>query len=148
MEIKNVDRKQTLMVRMTVPAAKLSDIMGEVYGELGAYMGQKGIPFAGAPYAMYYNMDMEALDVEMGFPVLSDDKGEGRIKPGEIPAGRVVAAVHHGPYATIEETYTKLMAHVKEEGLETTEWMYEYYLNSPMEVKEEELQTEICFPLK
>lgn len=148
MEIKNVKKQKTLMVRMTAPVSKLPEIMGEVYGELGAYLGRKGIDFAGAPYAMYYNMDMEALDVEMGFPVISDDTGEGRIKTGEIPAGKVAATVHVGPYTKLEESYNKLIGYVKDQGLEVTEWMYEYYLNSPMEVKEEELQTEICYPIK
>lgn len=148
MEIKNVEKQKTLMIRMTAPAAKLPEVMGEVYGELGAYLGRKGIAFAGAPYAMYYNMDMDALDVEMGFPVVSDDKGEGRIRNGEIPAGKVASTVHVGPYAKLEDSYSSLMAFVKEKGLNVTEWMYEYYLNSPVEVKEEELRTEICYPIR
>lgn len=147
-EIKSVESQKTIMVRLTTPAGKLSDVMGEVYGELGAFMGEKGIVPAGAPYAMYYNMDMEALDVEMGFPVAGDPACEGRIKAGEIPGGKIAAAVHTGPYDKLEETYNKLMAFVKEKGLDVQEWMYEYYLNSPLEVKPEELQTQICYPVK
>ncbi|MDC7235260.1 MAG: GyrI-like domain-containing protein [Spirochaetales bacterium] len=148
MEIKDVKAQKTLMIRLTTPVSSISDVMGEVYTELGAYMGRKGIDFAGAPYAMYYNMDMEALDVEMGFPVAGDPPVEGRIQRGELPAGKIAAAVHTGPYDKLEETYTKLMAYVKEQGLESEEWMYEFYLNSPMEVAPADLKTEICFPLK
>lgn len=148
MEIKNVDRKRTLMIRTITSMSRISDTMGEAYAELAAFMEKKGIPFAGAPYAMYYNMDEEALDVEMGFPVESDTSCEGRISTGELPEGKIASALHIGPYSRLEETYMKLMEYVKDQGMETEEWMYEYYLNSPMEVKPEELQTEICYPLK
>lgn len=148
MEIKDVTSQKTLMVRLITPLSKISEVMGEVYGEIGAYVQRKGLQFSGAPYAMYYNMDMEALDVEMGFPVAGDDKGEGRITPGEIPGGKIATAIHTGPYDKLEETYNKLMEFVKEDGKNVQEWMYEYYLNSPMEVKPEELQTQICYPLK
>lgn len=148
MEIRKAKAQKTVMIRTTAPASALPQVMGDVYGELGAFMGQRGITPAGPPYAMYYNMDMEALDVEMGFPVAADAPVEGRIKMGKLPAGKIAAAVHTGPYAKLEETYNKLMAYVKEQGLETEEWMYEYYLNSPMEMAPEELRTEICYPIK
>ncbi len=148
MEIKDVQKQNTLMVRLVTPISKISDVMGEAYQEIGEFMAKKGIPFSGAPYARYYNMNMEALDVEMGFPIAIDVKGENRIKTGQIPAGKIATAIHCGPYSTLEETYTKLMGFVKEKGLEVEEWMYEYYLNSPMEVKPEELQTQICYVLK
>ena len=148
MEMKEVEKRRTLMVRMTAPVGDLPRIMGDVFGELGSYMGRKGIDFAGPPYALYRNMDMEALDVEMGFPVNREDIGEGRIKPGELPAGTIATALHTGPYSRLEETYGALMAYVGEKGKSAEEWMYEFYLNSPGEVEPEELQTEICFPLK
>ncbi|MBF9017415.1 MULTISPECIES: GyrI-like domain-containing protein [unclassified Oceanispirochaeta] len=148
MEIKEVQIRKTVMIRTITPVSNISDVMGEAFTELGAYMEKNSIAFAGPPYARYYNMDMEALDVEMGFPVASESVGTGRIKVGELPAGKIASAVHVGPYDKLEETYIKLMEFVKEKGLEAEEWMYEFYLNSPMEVKPEELQTEICYPLK
>jgi effector-binding domain-containing protein len=148
MEIKDVEEQNTLMVRLTTSVKELPAVMGEIYQEIASYMGQGGIEFAGPPYAMYYNMDMDALDVEIGFPIGADDKGKDRVKQGRIPGGQIVTATHFGPYGKLEETYTKLMEFVKEKKLSVHEWMYEYYLNSPMEVKPEELQTQICFVLK
>lgn len=148
MEILDVQKQETLMVRLTTQVRKLPEVMGEVYQEIASYMGRKGVDFAGPPYAMYYNMDMEALDTEMGFPVTAGTRGEGRIKTGQIPGGKIATTVHTGPYSKLEESYNKLMEFVKEQDVQVEEWMYEYYLNSPMEVKEEELQTKICFVLK
>lgn len=148
MEIKEVQKQNTLMIRLVTPVSSLADVMGEVFQEIGEFMGKKGIAISGAPYAMYYNMDMEALDVEMGFPVSSEVKGENRIKSGLIQGGKIVTTIHSGPYDKLEESYTKIIGFVKEKELDIEEWMYEYYLNSPMEVKPEELQTQICFVLK
>lgn len=148
MEIKEVTSRRTLMVRLTTPFSKLSEKMGEVYNEITSYAQKKGIEFSGDPYAMYYNMDIEALDVEMGFPVDGENTGEGRITTGEIPGGIIASAVHVGPYEKIEGTYKNLLEYIKTEGREVHDWMYEYYLKSPMEVKPEELQTRICYPLK
>jgi effector-binding domain-containing protein len=148
MEIKEVQNRKTLMIRTITPMSSISDAMGEAFTKLAAFMEKNGIAFAGPPYAKYYNMDMEALDVEMGFPITAETAAEGSIKIGELPAGKIASAVHLGPYDKLEETYIKLMEYVKGKGLETEEWMYEFYLNSPMEVKPEDLQTEICYPLK
>ncbi len=148
MEIKEVKQQNTLQVRQTTPVSKLSELMGSVYPEIAAYVAKKGITLAGPPYAMYYNMDMEALDVEVGFPIASADSGEGRLKPGTLPAGRIASGLHTGSYESIGDSYNALTAYVQEQKLEPTGLCYEFYLNDPGEVKPEELQTQICFVLK
>ena len=147
MEIKNVDTKQTLMKRVTTPVTELPEVMGRVYGEIAAFMQKQGIPFAGPPYALYRNMDMNALDVEIGFPVAAHTEGTGDMKAGTIPGGSIASGVHVGSYSTIEQTYTALTAFIRDQGRTPTDWMYESYLNDPGQTPPEELQTEICFPL-
>ncbi len=147
MEIKNVEKQRTLMVRTTAAAGDLPVLMEKVYQDIAVFAGTNGVALAGPPYARYYNMDMEALDIEMGFPVAGEPGGVRDIQCGEIPEGKIAAAIHTGPYSKLDETYHKLMEFVQKQGLKTHEWMYEFYLNSPLEVKEEELQTEICYPL-
>ncbi len=147
MEIKEVKEQHTLMKRFTTPVGELSNVMGTVYGEIAAHMQQHGIPFAGPPFALYHNMDMEALDMEIRFPVLNAVEGSGEVKAGKIPGGKVATTIHAGPYSTMEETYTRLMGFVDEKKLTVTEWMYETYLNSPEEVPEAELRTEVFLPI-
>lgn len=148
MEIKETKELNTAMVRLITPAGELPNVIGGAYGEIAAYMENKGMAFAGPPFVIYHNMDMEALDVEIGFPVARVIEGEGRVKPGKIQGGRVASAMHTGPYETLENTYTELMDFVKEKGLTACEWMYETYLNSPEDTAIEDLKTEIFFPLK
>jgi effector-binding domain-containing protein len=148
MEIVELKERNTVSVRYRTPAAGLAGSMGPIYGEIAAYMGKNGIPFAGPPFAMYYNMDMDDLDVEIGFPVGKAQTGEGRVKAGKLPGGRMATATHLGPYTSIEETYNKLTAFVGQKGLETESYMYEEYLNSPEDTAPEKLATNIYFVLK
>lgn len=147
MEIISVPKKHTLMIRTITPATQLPQLMGALYGELATYMGAHAIAFDGPPYAMYHNMDMDALDVEVGFPVAQNHEltDAGRVMHGCIPAGTVVTDVHIGSYETIEETYVRIMEFAKQQGILVHDsWMYEYYLNSPEDTPSEQLQTQVC----
>ena len=148
MEVKEVQEQSTLHVREITPVSKLSQLMSRVYPEIAAYAGRKGLTLTGPPYAMYYNMDMDALDVEVGFPVASTDEGEGQLKRGTLPAGKIAAALHKGSYDSIGETYNSLTSFVQDQNLTPSGLCYEFYLNDPGQVKPEELRTEICFVLK
>jgi effector-binding domain-containing protein len=147
MEIKDLNEMNTLAIRVTVPVSNLPQTMGRIYGEIAAHMQERGIPFAGAPYARYYNMDMEALDVEIGFPVTKPAVGTDAIKPCVLPAGKALVEKHIGPYERIEEAYNRLMAYVDEQKLSVNGETYEFYLNDPAETKPEALETEIYFPV-
>lgn len=148
MEILRKKEQPALSIRYRTAAAKLPETMGPVFGQIAAYMARKGIPFAGPPFAMYHNMDMEDLDVEIGFPVNSPAPGEGRVKPGRLPGGKLAMATHIGSYESLGGTYEKLTAFVQERALTPEEYMYEEYLNSPEDTAPEKLATNIYFPLK
>ncbi len=122
--------------------------MGHCYPEIIQYMTSKGVQPMGPPYALYYNMDMSALDIEIGFPVRDSLEGNDRIQPASLPAGKAAMALHVGPYEKIEETYNALAAFVKERHLTPKTFSYEFYLNDPRETKPEDLKTEIYFPLE
>ena len=148
MEVRTVDARTTAVVRTTTTGAMLPQVLGEGYGEIMQYLERAGIEPAGPPFSLYHNMDMEHLDVELGFPVWQPPEAEGRIKASTLPGGRAAVAVHVGPYETLDETYRKLMGYVEREGLKTEPFMYEMYLNDPDEVPPEQLQTEVYFPLR
>jgi effector-binding domain-containing protein len=148
MEVRSVEERHTLVVRTSTPVEKLSEVMGSSYGEIMQVMGSSGAQPAGAPFAMYHNMDMSNLDVEIGFPVAAAVPGSGRVKAGKLPGGRAAVTLHVGPYGKIGEAYDRLTAFVKEKGLNPESFCYEFYLNDPAETPPEQLQTEIYFPLK
>lgn len=147
MEIGKREEMKTLVQRLRCSVDELPMEMGRVYGEIAAYMEEKGITTAGAPFAIYHNMDMQALEIEIGFPITGKAQGEGKIKAGAIPGGRTASHTHKGSYQKMEESYNKLISFVQERNEQAQEWTYEFYMNDPREVQEEELLTEIHFPL-
>ena len=148
MEVRSETEQPTLAIRVVTGVEKLPEVMGTSFGEIFHFLLQHGQEPAGPPYALYHNMDMENLDLEIGVPFAGTLKGEGHIVNSTIPGGRSAVVEHLGPYETIEATYNKLMAFVAEQNLEPASYMYEFYLNDPDEVAPEEIRTEVHIPLK
>ena len=88
-EVHDQPAMPTLSIRMRTPVQGLPEVMGRVFGEVIQYLGSLGEFPAGPPFAIYYNMDMQDLDVEMGFPVIRNVPGQATVQAGEIPAGQV-----------------------------------------------------------
>jgi effector-binding domain-containing protein len=147
-ELKEQSAQKTLSIRTRTAVQDLPQVFGEGYGQIAQYLGQLGEQPIGPPFAAYYNMDMADLDVELGFPVARALPGQGEIKAGEIPGGRVATCLYTGPYSDIEAAYNTLMKWMEANGYQATGVSYELYLNDPDETPAAELQTQIIFPLE
>jgi len=135
---------------MRTHVKELPNLLPRTYGRLIQCLNSVDIPVAepAYAYAAYYNMDMEDLDVEAGFPVGSEVEGSGDIIAGEIPAGRFATVVHTGPYEEMEPTYDRLNEWVRGNRHEPAGVIHEMYLNGPDDTPPEGLQTRILMLLK
>jgi effector-binding domain-containing protein len=147
-EVKEQQPQPVLSIRRRTPVQQLPQVLGEVYGKIGHYLGELQQHPTGAPFAAYYNMDMNDLDVEIGFPVAAKLPEKDDIQAGEIPGGQIASCKHVGPYNEVGLAYEALTEYVKEQGFEPTGIAYEYYLNDPTETAPDALETQILFPLK
>lgn len=147
-ELKEQAFQPTLSIRVRTRVEELPKLIGENYHKIAAYLEELGEKVAGVPYTAYYNMDMQDLDVEMGFPVVRPLPGKGPIMPGTIPEGLVVTCMHKGPYSGMEPMYQAMMQWIAENPYEPVGTAYEYYYNSPAEVPESELLTRVDMPVK
>lgn len=138
----------TLSIRTTTTLKELPQELGRAYAAIGKYLGQLSEQPAGAAYAAYFSWGGENFDVEIGFPVSKSLPGKDEINATEIPGGKLARCLYTGPYRKIEPAYTALTKWVEENGYEATGVAYEFYVSDPGEVPEEELQTQIVFPLK
>nr|MDO8119495.1 GyrI-like domain-containing protein [Candidatus Sigynarchaeota archaeon] len=134
-----------LAVRRVTSVTMLPQLLGRVFGDIIGYLGELKKKPGGPSFVAYHNMDMQALDVEVGFPVLTNLPGKGDIKPATIPGGNFAKCMHTGPYDALKDTYASFMVWVKEQGAEPTGVVYEFYLNSPEQVPIERLKTRIAF---
>ncbi|MCL4878279.1 MAG: GyrI-like domain-containing protein [Anaerolineae bacterium] len=147
-EFKNQAPQPTLSLRRRSAVQNLSQTLGQAFGMIGQYLEELGEQPAGAPYVAYFNMDMQDLDIEIGFPVARKLAGKAEIQAGEFPGGKLATCVYTGPYAEIGPAYESLSEFVKANHFEPTGVAYEIYLNSPMDTPPQELRTQIVFPLK
>ena len=136
----------TLVMRAIVSVGKLPEFFGKAYRGIMSYLGELGENHAGMPFDAYFNIDMNALDVEAGFPVARDIKGKGDIKAGIIPGGKFISTIHIEAYDSIKPAYYALAQWAKDNGYESTGVAYEYYLNDPTADPFIKPETEIRFP--
>jgi effector-binding domain-containing protein len=145
-EILQKNEQPTLSIRKRTQVEKLPMLIGECYGKMAAYLKETDQLLADVPFVAYHNMDMQNLDVEMGFPLSQPLSGQGDIKAGCIPAGRLVFCMYRGPYSEIETTYNEMAKWIKDNGYKAIGTFYEYYYNGP-EFPESEALTMIAMPL-
>jgi effector-binding domain-containing protein len=138
----------TVCLHTVAPVSELPRVLGEAFSLLMAHLGKHGELPAGPPFVGYCNMDMQALEIEVGFPVSRTLPAEGRVEACEIPAGEYASTIHVGPYQTIERAYAALSEFIASRGREATGISYEFYLNDPAITPQDQLQTQILFGLK
>lgn len=146
-EITERPTQPVLSSRMVVPVQGLPQLLGKVYHSIIQHLCELGEQPAGPAFAAYYNMDMQALDVEAGFIVSGKLPGKGDIQAGEIPGGKAATYLYTGPYDGMEPVYNALFQWIGENGHKPAGTMYEMYLNGPDQVSPQELETQIVIPL-
>ena len=147
-EVKELSAQPVLSIRTKSAVQGLPQVLGVSLGAIAQYLGSVGENPAGAPFVAYYNMDMQNLDIEIGFPVSRPLAGEGNIQPSQVFGGKLATCLYVGPYSDVGPAYDALTKFVNDKGLESTGVAYEFYLNDPQTVQPSELQTQIYFPLK
>jgi effector-binding domain-containing protein len=147
-EILEQPTQPTLSIRTRSAVQGLPQVLGNGYGAIMGYLGELGMGPAGEPFVIYYNMDMQDLDIELGFPVPQPLPGKGEIHAARMEAGKIATCLYVGPYADCGPAYEALAQFVKDQGYEASGVAIEYYLNDPSQPPYEEPKTRIVFPLK
>lgn len=99
------------------------------------------------PYCAYYNMDMQDLELEIGFPIATAIEGKGDVQPSELRGGNWATLMNIGPYDSVGPSYEKLTKAIAERGTEIIGPAYEFYFDGP-ETPPERIRTLIGFPVK
>lgn len=148
-EVKNIDASKALITKMDVETSQVGPSMGEAYGKLFAFLGQKNVQPTGAPFAVYLKFDPQGNTVyEAGVPVKEKVESTGDVQYKEYPAMKVVSVLHTGSYEKMIPVYEALDKYVKENKLKATGVSWEVYLTDPNETAPEQNQTIIYFPIE
>lgn len=138
----------TLAVRTRTSVSQLPQALGQTYELIYQYMQEIGEKPIEAAYAAYYNMDMNDLDVEIGFVAAKPLPGRGEIIRSEIPGGKRASVMYKGPYSQMEPVYQAFNEWMTANSHVPVGIVYELYYNDLSQVPENELLTKIVFPLK
>lgn len=139
----------TLHVRLKTSVGGLNEAFDKNFALIESYLSEIGEQPAAAPYAAYYNHDMQNLDVEMGFPVAKALPGRDEIKAGIIPAfEQAVCGIHKGSYNSLDETYGQIYQYIADNNFEISGAHYDFYISNPDNTSENELITRIAIPVK
>lgn len=146
-EVKDLPSQPALCIRATIHSADIPKLFDRAYGQIAGYLTANGGQFAGPAYAAYFNMDMDNLKLEVGFPVIAPLAGQGEIESVEIPAGSYAVLLHKGPYQNLRTSYDTLSSWIDAQGYKATGTAYEFYITDPTVTADDDHLTEIRFPL-
>ncbi|MGM9927227.1 MAG: GyrI-like domain-containing protein [Bacillus sp. (in: firmicutes)] len=146
-EMLKKNEQPTMYIRTRTSVEKLPQLIGECYEKLAAYLKEMDEQLSEVPYVAYYNMDMQDLDVEIGFPMAKPMPNKGEIKAGSIPAGKRIFCMYQGPYNEIESIYNEMATWIVEKGFKSEGIAYEFYYND-MEYPESQWLTKVEMPIK
>lgn len=115
------------------------------------FFGQALTP-GGSAVSMYLNspetVKPEELKWTFGFTVAPETAPKEPVKKMEVKKHLGVVYLHKGPYANLSKSYEIARKFVMDNGYTINGPVYEKYLNNPMEVTPEGLETEIIIPVE
>lgn len=147
-EIKTVPQYQVAFIHQKGSYTQIPEVLGKVVGWLMTQDVEIQMPIYGTYYNSPHEVSEEELDWEVGAAFIGElEDGEGDIQIKVVPEHQVVSTVFQGPYGEAASVYMDLIEYAQKEGYQTTGAPLESYLNSPDDVAESELLTEIQFPV-
>jgi effector-binding domain-containing protein len=146
-EFRTTTRQHTAAIKMTRPITQIGPAMAEAFPKIFHAVVSAGVEPAGVPLAVYFDMGPEETTFECAIPVPGPFTSSGEVEPSSVGGGETAFAVHVGPYDTIGQTWTALMAWLAEQGRVAAGHGWESYVDEPGQVPDAELRTELYIPL-
>jgi effector-binding domain-containing protein len=119
------------------------------FGRVLAVLDGAGIDPVGAPFTVFHQApDADSAgDIALCVPIGVAVRGAADIEVTKFDENVVASVVHHGSYEDMGESYATVSAWIHRHGHRIVGPTREIYLNSPAEVAEDALLTEIQFPI-
>jgi AraC family transcriptional regulator len=131
--------------KVTMPT--IAEGVGAGFGVLMEHAAKTGAQWAGPPFILYPEDCGGEYEIVICMPVVPGATGGEGVELEEIPGGRVATTTHVGPYREVGNAYTALQKWMTDNGCRPAGMPREVYLNDPGEVPENELLTEVDWPV-
>lgn len=130
-EIIDATTKPIAALYAKVPAKEIQSQMGQLLKELSDELRNQRIKPTGPWFTHHFHAPGEFFDFEVCFPVESPIKGNGRVKPGEWPATKMVRTTYRGGYHGLGAGWQEFMTEIDTMGLKVSPEIWEVYLVGP-----------------
>ena len=136
------------VVHHTMATSELPSFFDRAFGAVAAAAAAQGVELVGEPFAFYPGAPTDVIEVAAGFRVSTTFQPAGEVVPMDLPGGRVVIAVHVGPYDTMDKTYKAIHTWMATRRLTPAGHMWEIYLSDPgTEPDPSAWRTQIVWPV-
>ena len=151
MEYKIEEREEplqtVLFIGTTCKATEIGPTLGQLYGEIGRYIGQNGAKTVGPPFCRYTAMHGDTWDLEGGIAIAEPIPVSGRIQSGQL-GGHVACTLHTGPYDRLGAAHEALGAWAEAQGKTIAGAPWDLYITDPGELPDPETwQTMVYLPI-
>jgi effector-binding domain-containing protein len=150
-KLETIERQHVATVRLEVDATQVSAALAGVLGEVVAAVTEQGAEMTGPPFSRYHEIDTakNRIDLEAGIPVKAPIRPSGRVKPSELPGGRVAATWHIGSFTHLQQSYDRLEKWLAEQELRARGGFWEVYWTDPgLEPDPSSWRTQILWPVE
>ncbi|MFV0396067.1 MAG: GyrI-like domain-containing protein [Coprobacillaceae bacterium] len=118
----------------------------QTHEQIMHYLKELDILPADGPIVCFHNTDLEALDVEIGFPIPHSIEDKDSIKCHVIKQRKMVTTIDYGPYEKQDPTLMELMEWISKNGYQSMGPIYYQYLNEDNRPNEDYL-TKMMIPI-
>ena len=118
-------------IRLTCKTAEVGATLAVLYPEIMAHLYATGARVTSVPFLRYHETGDSEVEIEAGLPVAKPIEEKGRIKNGELPAGRTIVGWHVGPYEGLPAAHKALAAYAAENRLKPRGGSWEVYWTDP-----------------
>ena len=147
--IVQTEAQAAAIIPLTVPRGEMRRVFGPAAGELMAVLAAQGVAPVGAVFAHHVRTSPDIFDFELGVRVSAPVRAAGRVKPGELPAAKVMRAVYSGPYEGLPAAWGEFETWMKANGHEPAGDLWELYETGPQSTPDPaNWRTELTRPLK
>jgi effector-binding domain-containing protein len=130
-EIAHTDAQPAAVIHLTIPRAEIRTVMGPAINEVIAAATAQGVGPAGPLFSHHFRNDPTVFDFEVGVPVAGAVQASGRVRPGTLPAAKVVRTVYRGPYEGLPAGWSEFEAWVTAQGHGRIGAFWERYVRGP-----------------
>ncbi|WP_314175376.1 GyrI-like domain-containing protein [Streptomyces winkii] len=139
-----VEPQVTAVVRGVVPLAGLRDFFDASFRQLTGAVSRQQVALIGPAFGLYHRPPGETTDLEVGFVTDRAVHPEGDVVVSALPAARVARTVHRGSFDGLGDSWERLRAWVREQGLTPGDVMWEFYVTEPTpDMDPRDLRTEL-----